>query len=417
LSFNKIIPTKELLNSKEFRLTALLFASQIIFLMVGFANKSIQTKEFGPEIYGHYAFFISVLMFTSLFFHMGFFTSTQVLIAENQDKQKEREFIGAGFLYFLLVGLIYSIFVYATAELIDKIYDLSFSDLFKKLSFLAPLFIFRFYINAVSTGSGKVLGISLFELSGRAIFLISMVSLIFLDKFTLSVVLTLNLLSLLFGASIVLAFFKPSFSNLKIRSGEIWAKNKSHGFHLFIGGVLQQSTYKLDEMMIPYFVGSTGLGFYTLAGLLCAPIPMLSQSASRSLFRKMAHGEKITDTLFRFNFLWLIFSSLGLVLAVHWIVPILFGPGYEQVAGITSILIIAYILQGLFQPFSFLNAKSQGKKVRNAQVYGTIVNVIGNFAFIPIWGITGAIIASIFSRATTLGLFYFYYKKYLKELS
>ncbi len=415
MSLKKFIPNKELLNSKEFKATALLFSTQVLFIVFGFFNKSIQTRTLGPEIYGNFAFFISTLMFTSNFFHLGFFSSTQVLIAESHDTRRIRELIGGGVIFFLIISGLYTCTILLFAGLIDQVYGTDLAYLFRKLSFLAPIIIFRYFVNAIATGSGKILGISLYPLTSRLVFLLALLSLVFHDMIDLDLVLTWNLLSMLIGAVAIMIFFKPKFSNMGARLKEIIKKTKEHGFHMYLGGVMQQSTYKLDEMMIPYFVGTTGLGFYTLGIALCTPIPMLSQSASRALFRKMATGDKITNTLFRFNFLWLIGTSLILVLSVNWIVPLLFGPGYEEVGYITSILVIAHIFQGLAQPFMFLNAKSQGKKVRNALFIGTIVNLVGNIALIPIWGITGAVIASIISKITNVCFKYYYYKKYLRE--
>ncbi len=415
MKFEKLIPSKELIESKEFRSTAWLYGTQILFIGIGFINKSIQTKTLGPEIYGDFAFFVSFLMFSSLFFHFGFFSSAQVLIAEDQNKKKESELIGAALVYFLFCCVAYIIFILAIADFLDDFYDLSLSEIFRKLSFLAPLFTFRFFVNSLATGTGKVLAISIYPLISRVIFLIALGALMFYNLIDLERVLVWNLVSTLIAAVAILFVFKPSFKNFPLRARQILKKNKEHGFHMYTGAIFQQSTYKLDEMMIPYFVGTTGLGFYTLAGLLCSPIPLLSQSASRALYRKMAAGDRITPTFFRLNLIWLVSSGLGLALVVHWIVPILFGPGYEEVANIASVLVIAYVISGLLGPFMFLNAKSQGKRIRNANFIGTLVNVGGNFALIPIWGIMGAIYASILSRLFNFIFYYYYYKAYLRE--
>ncbi len=415
MSLKKYLPNKELRNSKEFSHTLILFGSQILFIGIGFLNKSIQTNEFGPEVYGHFAFVSSFLMFSSAFFPLGFSASAQVLLAESSNQKVQKEITGAGIIYFLITGVIYSGFILLSSYFIDSVYGLGLGSIFRSLSILAPLFLFRFFVNAIAIGTGKVLGISIYEISGRVIFLCSMLVLIYHKSFTLESVVFFNLLSMGMGAIIIGSIYSPSFQNLRPTMSRLWDKNRKHGFPLFLGGALQQSTYRLDEMMIPYFVGSTELGFYTLAGALCSPIPMLSQAASRSLFRKMASGDKINNTFFRLNTAWLLLSSLGLVLVVHWIVPILFGPGFEEVAWITNFLVIAFMIQGLLQPFSYLNAKSQGVKVRNAHAIGSVVNVIGNFSLIPFFGVIGAVIASIISRATNLGLFYHYYKVYQKE--
>ena len=47
-----------------------------------------------------------------------------------------------------------------------------------------------------------------------------------------------------------------------------------------------------------------------------------------------------------------------------------------QVSGYILLLSIAFLLQGMYAPFSFLVAKSKGKELRNVAYSEAIVNVI-----------------------------------------
>jgi O-antigen/teichoic acid export membrane protein len=98
-----------------------------------------------------------------------------------------------------------------------------------------------------------------------------------------------------------------------------------------------------------------------------------------------------------------------------WIVETLFGAEFQDVSTYVIGLSIAFFFQGLYQPFNFLSAKSQGKAVRNVAVTESIINLIGNFALIPIMGVNGAIATSIFAKFIHFVGKVYYYRLYLKK--
>ena len=208
---------------------------------------------------------------------------------------------------------------------------------------------------------------------------------------------------------------KPIFNNIGLYTKEIIQKNREYGWHYYTGAIANQTTFKLDELFITYFVNVSQLGFYTLANMICSPMSIMSGAISKSMFKKMASLEKIPRKLFIYNSFWLVVCVLGLYLIGEYIVSFLFGAEYGEVALLIIPLSIAHFFQGLSAPFAFLSAKSMGKEIRNVAFAEGAVNVIGNIILVPLHGVYGAIIASILARFVHYICLAYYYRNYTKS--
>jgi O-antigen/teichoic acid export membrane protein len=284
--------------------------------------------------------------------------------------------------------------------------------------FLAPFcFIlpFQFFISEISIGTNKLKQLAIFHLFSRLLFIASLLVFFREDLLNVKLIIILNLLAWLISTIVILIGYKPSFSKITKNFEKVKEKNKSFGFPYYFGAIVNQSTYKLDELFITYFINITQLGFYTLASIICSPMTFLSRAFVNSIFKKMALKDGIPFRVFVYNALWLCFCVLFLYCFSDLIVNTLFGKEYMQVSGYILLLSIAFLLQGMYAPFSFLVAKSKGKELRNVAYSEAIVNVIGNIILVPIYLVEGAIYASILSRFTHFVGLWYYYNKMMKS--
>ena len=82
----------------------------------------------------------------------------------------------------------------------------------------------------------------------------------------------------------------------------------------------------------------------------------------------------------------------------------------------TVIMIVAAQWPSLLSsPYSFLSAKSKGKEIRNIAFAEAIINISGNIILIPIYGVMGAIVASIIARFVHYAGSKYYYHKFLTD--
>ena len=400
-----------LFHKKEVSNTAILFSAQILVLIIGLGIKTIQVRALSPKEYGLLALFGTITTVLVLFFHYASFSSLKVILANNKDKQKEKEFVGLGIQIAGVLGVLFSTVVFLFSFFIDDLLDVEISYLLRVLAPFCFILPFQFFISEIAIGANKLKSLSLFHLFSRLLFISSLFILWKGNHLNIQLIIILNLLAWLVSTVVILISFKPIFSNRRENIKLVKEKNRSFGFSYYFGAIVNQSTYKLDEIFITYFVNITQLGFYTLASIICSPMTFLSRAFVNSIFQKLALKDRIPMRVFVYNTLWLAFCVLFLYISADFIVNTLFGEDYLKVSSYILPLSIAFLFQGMYAPFSFLAIKSKGKELRNVAYLEASVNVIGNVILVPIYLVEGAIYASIFSRFTHfIGLWYYYNK-------
>lgn len=402
-------------KQKIIKQTSLLFLSQLGLILLGLGIKFIQTHELGNFGYGEYALFVSITTITIIIFRFGFFASIQVLLANNHNKIRENELVGAGFIITLIIGSLFSIFIWILSFSINDLFN---TQIGSALQLIAPLCIilpFQYFVSAVSVGTNKIRYSVVYNIFPKGVFLFALI--LYLSGFELTVFSTilLNLGSTLLISIFIVYALQPSFKNIKENLRLIWLKNRQYGLHYYSGSVFNQTTFRMDELFISYFINTTQLGFYSLANLICSPMVLLSQSLSQSLFKRFAGSKKIPRQVFVYNTLWLLVCIAMLYLITEMIVEFFFGASFSTVAQYVIPLSFAFLFQGLCAPFTFLAAKSKGKEIRNVAWLEASVNIIGNIILIPLIGVFGAIYSSIMAKFLHFAALNFYYRAYLKD--
>lgn len=400
---------------KTFQQVAILFASNIILIVLGFGIKKIQTHQLGDISYGEYAFFISLVTFLSLFFRFGFFVSLRNLFAQNHNSNREKKLLAVGFIMATINGIGLCIIVWFLGFFVDVLFQ---SNMGSSMQIFAPLTVvypFYYLINSYGVGINNVKIIAAYGNLPKLLFLVMLI--IFFNRLTVDVIILFNLISTLIIILYFLIKLKPQFTNTKKYWNILWLKNQKYGFHYYTGAIANQTTYKLDELFIAYFKNTTLLGFYSLALLVASPMILLSQALNQSMFRQYSHLRIIPKKIFLYNTTWLLGCMLFFYLFSDSIVVFLFGNEFKSVSKYVFYISFAFFFQGLSSPYTFLAAKSKGKEIRNVAWAEAVVNISGNIILIPFLGIEGAIITSIISKIINFSFFKYYYGKYLNALN
>jgi len=407
-----------LAKTKTAKQTFTLFASRVLVMGLGIITAILNTRILGPKDYGILAFFGTITGFTVLFFRFGFFSSGGLLLAQEKDKNREKKLMGALLIICLLIGLSYSLFIFISSFFIDSIFKTNINHILRVFSPILLILPFQMLIPQIGRGTNKIYHLAWFNIIPKSLYVIGVASILLLGLTTLKVstLILINLISVIVGVMAISYSFKPLFNNLKENFKKIWRKNKEYGIHLYWGQIADQSTYKLDGIFISYFVNTTQLGFYSLAGAITSPMAMLSRSLSTSLFKGFASKDRISKKVIYYNFLWLSLCVIGLVLLGRFIVTFFFTDKFLPVVPLILPLALASFFQGMYQPYNmFLGAKGMGKWMRNISFTGSIFNIVGNFVFVIYWDTMGIAVASAISRLISFSLHLFYYKKYLKK--
>ena len=412
-----IVELKGYLFSKTAKQTLTLYASQMLLAILGMVTSSLNARILGAKDYGILAFFFTITGFSILFFRFGFFSSIGLLLAQEKDKNKERELIGASILIGLLVGISYSLFIFISSFFIDSIFRTSINHILRIFSPILVILPFQMLIPQIGRGTNEIYHLAWFNIIPRCLYIIGVVSILLLGliQIKVSTLILINLISTFVGFTVIIYNFKPLFNNLKENLKKICQKNKEYGIHLYWGQIADQSTYNLDGIFITYFVNTTQLGFYSLARAITSPMVMLSQSLSTSLFKDFASRERIPEKVIQLNFLWLLVGTTGLALLGRFIVVLLFTDKFLPVVPLILPLALAAFFQGMYQPYGFLAAKGEGKWIRNVAYAEAISNIIGNVFLIYFFGAFGAAVASAISKFVHWMMLKYYYKKFLSK--
>jgi len=397
-------------HKKVVHQTSILFLSQTLVLALGIPVKAIQTRALGPEMFGLLAFWGALTGFIVLFFRFGFFSSLQVLLVMSHSEQEERELIGAGFIIALMIGFLFAFFLFILSYYIDQIFHVNFGNILRMVSPLSFTLPFNFFIPAISTGTNKVENIAKFNLISIILFLLLLEVLFVCEKLSLEVVISVNLFVSIFATIFIMNRFKPLFKSTMLRINEILRETKNYGSKIYLGQVVTQSTYKLDQIFISYFVNTIWVGYYSLIVVLTSPMYIMTNALAVSLFKNFSTMNKIPRKVFLYNIIWLSSCAVFFIFLGKYVVVFLFSEQYIPSTKLITLLSIATLLQGLYQPhISFLTAHKQGYFQRNAAIMVAICNFLANLIFVPAYGATGAAIASVISRFFALIANHYYY--------
>lgn len=409
---------KPFIFTRAARQTFLLYGAHMLAMGLGVAAVSLNTGILGPEQYGIFTFFSTIIEFVFLFCRFGFFETGGLMVAHEQSWEQERETIGALAFITFGIGVLLALLIFAASFFIDDLFHTKVNPLFRALSPIVIILPFAQLVPQLATGANRITALSYFSVIPRSLYILMAGSLLLLAPYRIGVshLIVINSAAMLVVIFFIMRSFQPSFHNLRANLKRVWNRNKDYGFHLYLGQLADKSTYRLDGILISYFVNTMQLGFYNLATALASPISMFSQALSTSLFRDFASKRSLSKKIIYPNVVWLSTCTAGLILAGGTIVRLLFGQRFADAGYLIAPLAITCFFQGLYQPYNmFLAAQGKGRWLKNISIAQAVFNLVGNVIFIYCMGALGAAIASLIAAVIAFGGHLIYYRKLEKQ--
>jgi len=193
---------------------------------------------------------------------------------------------------------------------------------------------------------------------------------------------------------------------------------------LLIGAVAGLIISYTDTIMITIFRNLTDVGFYQVASptarilwyiplaLTVILFPMISELWTR---RKQALMGKMTHFLIKFSFVVIMPITFIFIAFPEIVINLLFGPGY--LAGTTALQILA-VTAIVYTPFMIFAQVMTGIGrpviLMKVVVFMACLNLVGNLALIPPYGIEGAAVATFTAHLLGLLLLAYYSRKFTK---
>jgi len=224
----------------------------------------------------------------------------------------------------------------------------------------------------------------------------------------------------------LIVYYKKS-SHLQLLNWRFeWSMAKSllkDSWPLILSGLVISVYMKIDQVMIKEMLNAEAVGQYSAAVRLSEAWYFIPTAIAVSLFPAIVNAKQagVTPYLERLQRLYTLMVWLAITIALpmtflsDWIVMFLYGNDYARAGNALMIHTWAAVFVFLGVAFSkFLIAENLVKKAFYRTFAGAVANVFLNYILIPIYGISGAAVATLLSQAVA-NLFYDIFDKDLHQ--
>ena len=400
-----------------------LFSVNIIGIPFGMLISVLLARYLGADSYGDYMFISNILNLSVLLFSLGVFQAGSRAIILTKNVNEIRQYYGAELVFIFLVFVLISIFL-----TLYTFYDPNINSKGLRLTIFSILpfswiYILIKYYEILFQADNRIKLLAITRLSPKIIFLVLISILVYFMTETnhnkLLTIFYLFITSKIIVFIYVLLKLKISFNNLKDRLRSIIYHNKTFGFNVYLGSIFAVGFAQLSGVLISYFgVDNTGVGFYSLALTIAAPIGFIPNTIATSYYKDFLKFKEIPNNVLLFT---LIITMLVLLLSWILINPFIlffFGNEYTSVIQLFYIISLGIMLHGFADVYNrFLGAHGQGKVLRNCSFIVGLTLLLSNIFLIPIYGEIGASFTKSFTGSIYLISIIYYYKKFKKSLN
>ncbi len=193
-----------------------------------------------------------------------------------------------------------------------------------------------------------------------------------------------------------------------------------NGWPLMVSSLSIMIYMRIDQIMIGQMLGDREVGLYSAAVKINEAWGFIPTAIVSSLLPAIIEAKKKSEALYQERLqqlhdlmVWISLAvAVPLTILSDWVVLLLFGHAYEQ----AGVILAIHVWGGLFAALGV--ARGSWLLAENLQKYsfwyigaGAVVNIPGNFLLIPLYGIKGAAIATLFSQAVVAVVAPFFFAK------
>ena len=229
-----------------------------------------------------------------------------------------------------------------------------------------------------------------------------------------------------FSCFILLYILFKKNSSIELKYDKEYAKKLLRkGFPFLLSSLCIILYARMDKIMIGYYLGETNVGFYTAAVTLSELINFVPQSIITSA--RPVIFESAKDSEFKYKrriiqlycivFYFCLLVCLFIFIFSDWIVELVYGIEYISASISFKILSFANIfsLLGVARTI-LLVCQNKMSYLKNFTFLGSLTNLILNMILIPMYGISGAAIATFFTQLSVFTVFPLLYKETRKDV-
>lgn len=177
----------------------------------------------------------------------------------------------------------------------------------------------------------------------------------------------------------------------------------AYGARQWFGSLAGVLLARLDQLLINPLAGAWELGLYVVAVSLADLVLVVNNALREVVFSmesKGPRGERIA-TAARISTAAALVTGAGIVILGIWMIPVLFGPGFETAWPVTAILVLGAVLGNPGSLAGTGLAAAGRPELRSwSLVAGALVNVVLVLVLVPPFGAVGAAFATMGGSVT-----------------
>lgn len=389
---------------KYFKNTSWVFVEKILRMIVGIFVGIWVARYLGPEQFGLFSYAQS---FVGLFLAISTLGLDDILVKEFlKSENRQNEIIGTAFCLKIVGALLVLIILLFAVNFTsnDKftntlIFIIASSTIFQSFNVIDYYFQSKVlskyivYANIISLLISSL--VKIFLILNNAT-LVSFAWVIVFDTIVLSL-------------GFIYFYLKKIKLNIEIFSFKIEVAFLllKDSWPLILSSMVISLYMRIDQVMIKEMLNNESVGYYAAAVRLSEVWYFIPGAIVGSILPSIINAKKNNEELYykRLQTLYDLMVWLALILSLpiiflsDWIIDFFYGKDYHEASIVLSIHILTsiFVFLGVASGKWFIIENLQKLLLRRT-LYGLFVNIVLNFILIPIYGIIGAAIATLFSQ-------------------
>ncbi|WP_137698623.1 lipopolysaccharide biosynthesis protein [Ruminiclostridium herbifermentans] len=376
----------------------------------------IRPKMLSIDEIGLIGYVLSLVSFFSTFFIFGVDNTGARLIITHEDENSKKRIAGLTLLIGILLSFLYSIFMFIVSFFVPFFGDPQAAILIRiTLPFVGYNIILAIY-NQVCYALGRIKEASVQLALYSMIYFVLMIAMYYIGIFNVrsAVIVEYGTRMLVVLVPVVIIYFKY-LRFYKEEWQEFKKEQKERGWTIYFSRIIFFPTLGIDSLILGYFYPLASVAHYTLSNTISAPINVIGNSLSQSLYRRFSNKNKIDNKYIMYLVLVTLASCIGCYGISFVVIKYFLGNEYMPMIYILPVTILSYAIRGVTTLYtSFMNAKGMAKEIRNCAVMGFIGNILFSFALIIPFGAIGGAVSRVIVLGVNLGMRVFYCGKYHK---
>lgn len=406
--------TKKNTKNRTVYESLLMFFAEGVGLMFMLFIYIVRPKMLSIDDIGLIGYVASIATFFSTFFILGIDNTGARMIITHEDEKSKNRFAGLSLLLGIVLSLIFSAFMFIVSFFMPYFGHTDATLLIRmSLPFIGYNILLTIY-NQVCYALGKVREASIQLALYSMIYFFVMVAMYYLGIFNLEsgVVVEYGIRMLVVIIPVVVIYFRY-IRFYEEEWKEFKKEQKERGWKIYFSRIIFIPTLGIDSLILGYFYPLASVAHYTLSNTVSAPISVIGNSLSQSLYRKFSTKNKIDKRYALTLVLITLIASIGCYVVSFLIVKYFLGNVYMPMVYILPLTISSNAFRGITSLYtSFMNAKGMANELRNCATIGLICNIVFNFGLIIPFGAFGGAVSRAIVLGINLGMRMFYCKKY-----